>query len=45
MSIPIVNNIIKAIERMQNSENNKEDPIEPNNYLIIKRPAAHISDN
>ena len=45
MTIPIINSIIKAVERMQNSENNKEDPIELNNYLIIKRPAAHISDN
>ena len=34
-----------AAERMENSENNKEDPIEPNNYLVIKRPAAYISDN
>ena len=45
MTIPIINSIMKAVERMQNSENNKEDPIEPNNYLIIKRPATHISDN
>ena len=36
---------MKAVERMQNSENNKEDPIKSNNYLIIKRPATHISDN
>ena len=45
MTIPIINSIMKAVEKMQNSENNKEDPIEPNNYLIIKRPATHISDN
>ena len=45
MTIPIINNIMKAVERMQNSENNKEDPVEPHNYLILKRPAAHIYDN
>ena len=45
MTIPIINSIMKAVERMQNSENNKEDPVEPHNYLIIKRPAAHFYDN
>ena len=45
MTITIINSIMKAVERMQNSENNKEVPIEPNNYLIIQRPAAHVFDN